>query len=308
MHELEGETIGPWRLWVGMRDKVDRPERRIAIIGSRQHGVVSLRQLEEAGLNRSGVARCVKAGRLHRIHRGVYTVGHLGISQHGRWMAAALASGDGAVVSHRSAAELWDLLKPLGGLVDVSIRGYQGRARRAGIRLHRRAALSAADVTRRRGIPVTRPSQTIVDLRGVVPAAEVRRAIRQAEVLGLPLDEDIPRDRTRSDLERDFLRICRRYRLPMPEVNVEVGEYEADFVWRDLGFVVETDGYRYHRGQQAFREDRRRDLELLSLGFDVQRLSDEQIDEEPERVASILRKVLASRPHRVGRYGGQEIG
>ena len=107
-------------------------------------------------------------------------------------------------------------------------------------------------------------------------------------MLGLRLGEDIRHDRTRSDLERDFLRICRRYRLPMPEVNIEIGQYEADFLWRDLGFVVETDGYKYHRGRQAFRDDRRRDLELRALGFDVQRLSDDQIDEEPQRVAAIL--------------------
>jgi very-short-patch-repair endonuclease len=123
------------------------------------------------------------------------------------------------------------------------------------------------------------------------------------EVLGLSLGEDIRHDRTRSDLERNFLRICRRYRLPMPEVNVEIGRHEADFVWRELRFVVETDGYRYHRGRQAFRDDRRRDLELRSRGFDVQRLSNEQIDEEAERVAAILREVLASRPHRVGSNG-----
>ena len=140
----------------------------------------------------------------------------------------------------------------------------------------------------------------------MAPPWELRRAIRQAGVLGLPLGEGIRRDRTRSDLERDFLRICRRYRLPVPEVNVEIGGTEADFVWRELRFVVETDGYKYHRGRQAFHDDRRRDLELRSLGFDVQRLSDEQIDEEPERVATILRGVLASRPHRVGADGGQE--
>jgi very-short-patch-repair endonuclease len=226
-----------------------------------------------------------------------------GISRHGRWMAAALACGDGAVVSHRSAAELWDLLKPAGGSVHVSIRGYGGRAKRSGIRLHRRESLSPVNVTRAHGIPVTKPSPAIVDLRGAVPEADVRRATRQAEVLGLPLSEDIRHDRTRSDLERDFL----RYRLPMPEVNVDIGQYEADFVWRDLGFVVETDGYRYHRGRQAYREDRRRDLELRSLGFEVQRLSDEQIDEEPRRVAAILREVLASARHRVERDGrGQD--
>lgn len=286
-----------------MRNKVARPDERIAAIGKRQHGVVSLRQLEEAGLSRSGVVRRVEAGRLHRIHRGVYAVGHPGISQHGRWMAAALACGDGAVVSHRSAAELWDLLKPRGGPIDVSVPSDGGRAKRSGIRLHRRASLRTAGLTRRRGIPVTRPSQTIVDIRGAVSEAEVRRAIRQAEVLGLPLGEDIRHDRTRSDLERDFLRICQRFRLPMPEVNVEIGQYEADFLWRDLSFVVETDGYKYHRGQQAFRDDRRRDLELRALGFEVQRLSDDQIDEEPQRVAALLREVLASARHRVGHDG-----
>lgn len=218
-------------------------------------------------------------------------------------MAAVLAYGEDAVVSHRSAAELWELLKPSGGTVDVSVDGGGGRAKRGGIRLHRRAALRAETLTRRHGIPVTRPAQTIADLRRFVPEKELRRAIRQADVLGLPLGEDVRHDRTRSDLERDFLRICRRYRLPVPEVNVPIGQYEADFVWSKLGFVVETDGYRYHRGKQAFLDDRRRDLELRSLGFEVQRLSEDQIDEEPERVAEILREVLASRRHRVGADG-----
>ncbi len=221
-------------------------------------------------------------------------------------MAAALAYGESAVVSHRSAAVLWGLLERDPELVDISVPGDGGRSRRRGIRLHRSRSLRLRHFTRRREIPVTTPARTIEDLRLAAPAREVRRAIRQAGVRGLPLGEDIRHDRTRSDLERDFLRICRRSRLPMPEVNVEVGRYEADFVWRDLNFVVETDGYKYHRGEQAFRDDRRRDLELRALGFEVQRLSDDQIDEEPERVAAILRGVLASRPHRVGGDGGQE--
>ena len=221
-------------------------------------------------------------------------------------MAAVLAYGRSAVISHRSAAVLWQLLERDPELVDVSVPGEGGRRRRNGIRLHRSRSLRSHHLTRRRDIPVTTPTRTIEDLRRVAPPWELRRAIRQAGVLGLPLGEGIRRDRTRSDLERDFLRICRRYRLPVPEVNVEIGGTEADFVWRELRFVVETDGYKYHRGRQAFHDDRRRDLELRSLGFDVQRLSDEQIDEEPERVATILRGVLASRPHRVGADGGQE--
>ena len=286
--------------------KAAGPDGRLARIAAWQHGVISTQQLYDSGVTRNSVRRRVEAGRLYRVHRGVYAVGHPGVSQQGAWMAATLACGKGAVVSHRSAAELWELLKRADGPIHVSVPSDGGKARRPGIRLHRRASLSTRGVTRRRGIPVTKPAQTIADLRGAVTEAEVRRAIRQAEVLGLPLGEDIRHDRTRSDLERAFLRICRRYRLPAPEVNVALGRYEADFVWRELGFVVETDGYKYHRGRQAHRDDRRRDLELRSLGFEVQRLSEEQVDDEPERVAAILRGVLASPPHRVSPDGGQK--
>lgn len=124
-------------------------------------------------------------------------------------------------------------------------------------------------------------------------------------MLGLPLGE-MPSDRTRSDLERDFLKICRRYRLPAPEVNVEVGAYEADFLWRDWRVIVETDSYLYHRGEQAFKDDHARDLELRQQGFEVFRFSEAQINEEPGRLAGFLRGVLASRPHRVGSDGEQE--
>jgi very-short-patch-repair endonuclease len=131
----------------------------------------------------------------------------------------------------------------------------------------------------------------------------VRRAIRQASVLGLPLGGDVGHDRTRSDLERDFLRICRRHRLPTPEVNVSVGTYLVDFLWRDRHLAVETDGYGYHRGRQAFRDDRHRDLELRARGLEVVRLSEEQVTDEPGRVAEVLREMLASPRHRVGPDG-----
>lgn len=120
---------------------------------------------------------------------------------------------------------------------------------------------------------------------------------------GLLVEDGIKTDRTRSDLERDFLKICRRYRLPAPEVNVEVGPYLVDFLWRERRLIVETDGYRYHRGQQAFRDDHARDLGLRQRRFEVFRFSEEQINAEPGRVAEFLRGVLASRPHRVGADG-----
>jgi very-short-patch-repair endonuclease len=243
----------------------------------------------------------------------VYAVGHAGIPREGKWMAAVLACGTGALVaeartildqwgaavSHRSAAELWGLLPPHDGPVHVSVPGDAGRKRREGIRLHRSLSLLPAAVTSRVGIPVTNPSKTISDLRRVaarsdgcgVSSKELRRAVRQAEVLGLPLEE-VETDRTRSDLETRFLRLCRTHGLPEPEVNVRVGPFLVDFLWREQCLVVETDGYRYHRGRAAFEDDRTRDLKLRALGYDVLRLSYRQVVNEPERVSAVLRAAL----------------
>jgi very-short-patch-repair endonuclease len=125
---------------------------------------------------------------------------------------------------------------------------------------------------------------------------ELRRAVRQASVLGLSIGDGVKDDRTRSDLERDFLRLCRRNRLPAPEVNVRVGRHLVDFLWHDRMLIVETDGYRYHRGRQAFEDDRARDLALRSLGYEVLRIADRQVDDEPERIAEVLRARLALFP------------
>ncbi len=122
---------------------------------------------------------------------------------------------------------------------------------------------------------------------------ELRRAVRQADVLGLPIGNVPGRDRTRSDLERDFLRLCRRYRLPCPEVNVRIGRYLVDFLWREPRLIVETDGYRYHRGRAAFESDRTRDLELRALGYETIRLSQRQLLDEPDRVAAVVAQALS---------------
>lgn len=208
----------------------------------------------------------------------------------------------GAAVSHRSAAWLWGLLPLPQAPCDVIVAGNGGRARRPGVRVHRSRSLSPADVTLCRGIPVTTPTRTIADLRralstgrvGSVPAGELRKAIRQASVIGLPI-RDVGRVRTRSDLEQDFLRLCRRHRLPRPEVNVRIGPYLVDFFWRDRRFVVETDSYLYHRGKAAFQDDHARDLKLRCLGYEVQRLSEHQVEAESERVAEVLAKALGVR-------------
>jgi very-short-patch-repair endonuclease len=207
-------------------------------------------------------------------------------------MAAVLACGDGAVLSHGSAAVHWGLLRPLAGPIEISIPTHNGRRRRAGIRLHRRAGLVAADVTSHRGIPVTTPGRTVADLPGALSLRLARRARRQAEVFGLPLGPQHRSDGTRSDLERDFLRLCRRHALPLPEVNVRVGRWTVDFLWPDRRFVVETDSYLYHRGKVAFDDDHERDLGLRGLGYDVLRLSERQVAEGAEHLAALLAEAL----------------
>jgi very-short-patch-repair endonuclease len=128
----------------------------------------------------------------------------------------------------------------------------------------------------------------------------LRRALRQADVLGLPLGPDPVSDRTRSDLERLFLRLCRAHDLPEPEVNVRIGSMLIDFLWRDHKLVVETDGYRYHRGRTAFEDDRARDLELRTLGYEVLRLAYRQVADEPQRIAAVLRATLTTSARQTG--------
>jgi very-short-patch-repair endonuclease len=162
------------------------------------------------------------------------------------------------------------------------------------------------DVTLHHQIPVTTPARTIADLRetisvrrrGAISDRELRKAIRQASVLGLRLGAQDARVRTRSDLEGDFLRLCRRYRLPPPEVNVRIGPYLVDFLWRGRRFVVETDSYLYHRGETAFQDDHARDLELMRRGFEVLRLSELQLDEGPGQVTEVLAARLAQTSER----------
>jgi very-short-patch-repair endonuclease len=256
--------------------------------------VVTVAQLLASGLTESGIRRRVTAGRLHRIHRGVYAVGHAGLSPKGRWKGATLACGPGAALSHRSAAELWGLLEHANGLIHVTVPVAGGRAKRGGLRIHRLPSLTRSTTTLRDGIPVTRPARTLTDLRGMVPPGDLRRAVRQAEVRGLPIDSFllVP-DRTTSELERIFLQLCRRHRLPRPEVNVRIGSDLVDFLWRERRLIVETDGYRYHRGAIAFEDDHARDNRLMALGYDVLRFTYWRVVNEPEAVLALLRSRLA---------------
>lgn len=241
-------------------------------MAARQHGVVTRRQLLTVGVLPSGISDRVDAGRLHRIHRGVYAVGHPRLSNEGLWLAAVLACGETALLSHRSAAELWRIMpterrQPGGqaasdGPVDVTVAGDGGRMQRRGIRVHRSITLSVADSTTRAAIPVTNPARTLQDLRSVLPSQQLARALREAEYLALPIGKVFEPDRTRTDLEGRFLALARRHRLPQPEVNVQIDRYVVDFLWRAQRLIVEVDGWQAHRMRLAFEEDRARDARL----------------------------------------------
>jgi very-short-patch-repair endonuclease len=262
-------------------------------LAARQYGVVSVGQLHEAGISDQGVSKRTKAGRLHRLHRSVYAVGHTRLSFEGRCMAATLAMGDRAVVSHRSAAALWGMLKPHSGPIDVTVAGDGGRRKRRGITIHRSCSLIAGFVTRRQGIAVTRAKRTLRDLHRTSPQPIFQVAIRRALDLRLITSDDLePDDFTRSELERLFLALCRRHRLPQPEVNARVGACEVDFLWRVRALIVETDGFRHHGDRTAFERDRARDACLQRQGFRVLRFTHRQLRGDSSAVVAALRPLL----------------
>jgi very-short-patch-repair endonuclease len=227
-------------------------------------------------------------------------------------MAAVLAVGGGAVLSHVSAAELWGIRRchrrrqRAGGggsiPVDVTVPGDGGRARREGIRLHRSATLSPAECTLQDGIPVTKPARTLADIRHLLSPAQLNAAVREAEFLRLPIGDLFGRsdrrakgpdtDRTRTELEHRMLRLCLRHRLPKPEVNAKLDQFEVDFLWRRQRLVVEVDGWDSHRTRSAFEEDRARDARLTLLGFDVIRFTWRQVKHQPASIARTVRELL----------------
>lgn len=213
-------------------------------------------------------------------------------------MAAVLASGPAAVLSHASAGALWGVFgsRRLNASrqpdlpVHVTSPG-QGKSRR-GIQIHRSRTLTQDQVTHRLGIPVTTPSRTLVDLRRILPSHRFDQALRQAEFLGLPVDGELEPDHTRSELERRFLALCRRHRLPNPEVITSIGKYTVDFLWPRRRLAAEVDGYRAHGTRSAFEFDRARDVHLQVLGYEVVRFTWRQVTERPAEVARALRRLL----------------
>jgi hypothetical protein len=267
-------------------------DSRVAVIAGRQHGVVTVAQLREAGIDKYGVRDRVRVGRLHRLHRGVYAVGHCSLSWRGRWLAAVLAAGDGAVLSHGSAAALWEYLRPIRGPVHVTVPAAVRRKSRPGLQIHRSRTLAPRDVTRRHGIVVTAPARTIEDIRGTVEPYLFRRALRQAELAGHRVPHLSAVKRSRSDLELLFLAFCDHHGLPRPLVNHRVHGHRIDFFWPDQRLAVETDSWDYHRGSVAFEDDHDRDLGLRARRITTRRYTGDQLEAASDAVAADLREAL----------------
>jgi very-short-patch-repair endonuclease len=299
-------------------------DRAIAELAGRQRGVVTRAQLLAAGIEASAIERRRRAGRLHAVHRGIYLVGHRAMAAGAREAAALLACGDGAVVSHLSAAHLLQLLpypanrRP----VDIAVSGRQG-VPRPGIRIHRVKALDQRDVNRIDGLPVTTAARTLLDLAAVLPSdlleraaaeAQVRRLVRRRDLVdqlernqgrrGVRALRELLDERgaapTRSEAERRLLRLIRSADLATPEVNARVGRYEVDFLWRAERLVVEVDGFAYHANRRAFESDRRRDATLAASGYMVLRVTWRQIVDAPEAVIARIAATLAVRRTDVG--------
>ena len=281
-----------------MRKELDNsaPDAAIARIAARQHGAVTSKQLARAGLSPAGVTRRIAAGRLHRIHRGVYAVGHRNLSNEGRWIAAVLACGRGAVLSHTSAAQLWGIRRPTreSSAPHVTAPSTAGRSRRSGIVLHRSSTLTARDCTRLDGIPVTTPARNLADLRPVLSPARFGSAIREAEFRRLQTGNQGGNDGTQSELEARFLALCRRHRLPQPAVNARVDRYEVDFLWPKQRLVAELDGWESHSSRSAFEQDRARDARLSVRGYRIVRFTWRQVERDPREASATIRSLLRS--------------
>jgi very-short-patch-repair endonuclease len=291
---------------------------RIMSLAGEQHGLVTRRQLLETGLTPDQIKMRVKRRRYCPVHRGVYLVGPP-IAPHLREMAAVLACGPGAVVSHRSAGALWNLLPPCKAPAPVDILvPVRHREHRPGIRAHRTSRLDPGETTNVERIPVTSPARTVLDLAGKLGPQELERVLSLMEREGLStlcevssLIEGHPRrpgsgllralvrgeaspTLTRSEAEERFLALVRKAKLPRPEVNMGVAGYEVDFFWRPQGLVVEVDGFAFHASRRAFKRDRRRDAALLVKGVRVIRITWDQLVREPEAVVALVTHGLAS--------------
>jgi len=307
--EIEVEHI------MGAQSPCSTVDRLIAALAKGQHGVVARHQLRSLGMGRRAIGHRLRVGRLHCVHRGVYAVGHTALTQHGRWMAAVLAAGPDAVLSHRAAAALWRI----GPASRLEVTIPYRRAAKPRLVLHQ-SVLEPDEVTEVDGIAVTTVARTLLDLAAVWPAHRVERAMHEAEVRRLTsptsLDDLLERHPgrrgsgalrailaaerlgaqvTRGELEARFLRFVDEHDLPRPATNVLVAGFEVDCAWRERRVIVELDGHAVHVTRVKFERDRERDRVLQAAGWRVVRVTWRQLHEEASGLAADLHALLMLR-------------
>lgn len=302
-------------------------DRTISALAERQHGLVARRQLLALDIGKRAIEERLKRGRLHRIHRGVYAVGHMRLSIEARWLAAVLASGPDSVLSHRAAGRLWGLTRDSSAHREVTRPGYfRGQS---SIVAHR-SSLPDDEKTVVEGIPVTTVPRTLLDLATVVSRRQLERARNEAEVLGLTdglsvpdllkryprrpgsavlrellRDEAAPTGITQNDFEEDFVALLDAHHLPRPRFNADImvrdRHFNVDCLWRERRLIVELDGREVHGTTRAFETDRERDRLLLADGWRVMRLTWHQVHGDPTEIVADLRMLLEDRQVRARR-------
>jgi hypothetical protein len=292
-----------------------RSHAELADLAKRQHGVVSIRQLTgPLGYSRDAVKRATAAGRLHRLHRGVYAVGHTRLTQQGRCLAAVLACGPHALLSHNSAAWLWGIssIGPAPYAVTAGVR----RKRRPPIVLHYAEHLAPEDRALREGIPLTSLARTLLDMAASTRFDRLQRMLERTEDLRLfdlePVESVLARNQghrgagplsraldlyrpapfSRSGLERRFLALVRDAGLPQPVTGFNEAGYELDVYWPKQRFAVELDTFKTHGSRAAFERDRLRDEELKFAGIETIRVTDLRLRREPEKVIERVAQLL----------------
>jgi very-short-patch-repair endonuclease len=282
---------------------------------------VTREQLLALGFGRRSIQHRVERGRLFPVSLGIYAVGWPALNQKRRWMAAVLAGGEEAVLSHRSAAALWELGSEGKERIDVSVR-RRCELRRPGIRFHARPSLRVEDIRRRDDLPATSPTRTLLDLATELDAIPLERAVNDADKRGL-VDPETLREKlslysgqpgvrplrlildklffqlSDSDLEIYFRRIVKTAQLPMPLSKQRVNRFEVDFFWPHFGLVVETDGLRYHRTPSAQLRDARRDRAHIMAGMTPLRFTHYEVRYEASRVRAAISKTIDLLEHRI---------
>jgi very-short-patch-repair endonuclease len=284
-------------------------ENSVMRVAAAQHGAITAAQLTAAGLGRWAIERRLADGRLTRFYRGVYLVGPVETPL-ARASAALLAAGPTAVLSHRTAAELWELLPPASGPVHVTVTAAGPRSRENLI-VHTTTTLPQSEVRRRYHLPLTSPERTLIDLAATADTRTLERAVEHARPFDhRRLQQTIERHRgnpgtaalqavlgapfTRSEAERQLLQLVRAAGLPAPRTNVRLGRFEVDAVWDVQRLVVKVDGYAFHGGRAAFERDRARDAALQALRYRVMRVTWRQLTATPHAVVAHLAAALAA--------------